>query len=189
MERPLVSVCLCVRKGGREGGLYKHYGQVLLHLRRVNSISSPYNKFPYAWTFLGGHLELYESFADCALRELAEEAGGNLKVTDPIMWTVENTIFKDEGRHYVVIMMIADWISGEPKVVEPEKCECWEWFCWNKLPGPLMQGIQNLVDKRLNSFWISASDCQLPSQNKWANLTQNWMEGEEKYDDSQDYTQ
>jgi len=156
MDRPLASVCLCVRKGFEKHvrGTPRISGydeirnaQVLLHLRKGKHA-------PGTWAFSGGHLELYEDFATCALRELAEEAGKNLKVTDPVVWTVENTIFKDEGRHYVVVMMIADWISGEPEVVEPEKCDRWEWFGWDKLPSPLMQGIQNLVDKRLNPFYI-----------------------------------
>ncbi len=32
---------------------------------------------------------------------------------------------------------MADWLSGEPNVMEPDKCEGWAWYDLNNLPKPL----------------------------------------------------
>lgn len=101
------------------------------------------------WGFPGGHLELYESFEEAAARETKEEAGiivpkHNLKV-----WTVENTLFREEGKHYVVVFVVTRWTPdmGKPINVEPDKCEGWEWRDWYHLPQPLMPGIDQLLQK------------------------------------------
>jgi len=43
--------------------------------------------------------------------------------------------------------MLCEYDSGEAKVMEPEKCEKWNWFEWNNLPEPLFLPIQNLLKK------------------------------------------
>ena len=40
-------------------------------------------------------------------------------------------------KHYVDIGMVAEWESGEPKVMEPDKLELWDWYDINNLPEPL----------------------------------------------------
>ena len=125
-KRPQVSVCLCVVKDGK----------VLLHKRKGGTSDKH-------WGFAGGHLEFGEEFEEAALRELAEEAGP-IVVTKPEFWAVANTIYDD--RHYIVIIMKANWLYGKEKVMEPDKCYCWDWFDWNKLPKPLLAGNQYLVD-------------------------------------------
>ena len=129
---PQVGVCLCVRKGDK----------MLVHKRKGKHA-------PGSWAFAGGHLEFYETFEECAIREMREECGP-LEVTWPVFWTAINTRFLEEGKHYVVVVMVCDWISGEPQVMEPKKCECWEWRSWNDLPAPLMQGLQWIKDRDMN---------------------------------------
>jgi len=131
---PRVGVCLCVRRDNK----------VLLHKRKGTHAGG-------TWAFSGGHLEKWETWEKCALREHLEEAG-DMKVTPPKFWTAVNTMFREEGRHYVVICMMSDWISGEARVMEPDKCECWEWYSWNNLPSPLMQGLQILKNQEKNPF-------------------------------------
>ena len=46
--------------------------------------------------------------------------------------------------------MICDLISGEPKVMEPDKNEQWQWFSWDNLPSPLIIGCEELVKRGLN---------------------------------------
>lgn len=48
--------------------------------------------------------------------------------------------------------MLADYDSGEVKIMEPEKCEQWEWFDWNNLPKPLFLPAQNLLKQKYNPF-------------------------------------
>lgn len=95
------------------------------------------------WCFPGGHLEFGESLEDCSIRETAEETG--IKIKNIHFGTITNDIFKNEDKHYITIFMLADYDSGEVNLMEPEKCEKWAWFDWNKLPEPLFLPIQNLL--------------------------------------------
>ena len=100
------------------------------------------------WFFPGGHLEFNESWGDCASRETLEETGITIK--NIRFGTTTNDIFQPEGKHYISIFMLSDYDSGEVKVMEPEKCERWDWFEWNKLPQPLFLPIQNLLKRNYN---------------------------------------
>ena len=74
----------------------------------------------------GGHLEVGESFVDCAKREVMEET--NLAIEDIKYQTTLNTIFSP-SKHYVTIIMKG--VASNPaslKNMEPEKSEDWEWI-------------------------------------------------------------
>jgi 8-oxo-dGTP diphosphatase len=102
------------------------------------------------WSYPGGHLENYETWEECATRELKEEVGIN--VTNLRFGFVTNDIFETEGKHYVTICMIADYESGEVIVLEPKKCEEWKWYSWENLPKPLFLPIQNQLLSGFNPF-------------------------------------
>ena len=102
------------------------------------------------WSFPGGHLEFGESWENCARREVLEETDltvGNLKFS-----TATNDIFEKENKHYITIFMIADSFSGELKIMEPDKCEKWKWFEWDKLPENLFVPIRNLKKQEYSPF-------------------------------------
>ena len=103
-----------------------------------------------AWCFPGGHLEFKETWEDCARREVAEET--DLKIKNINLGTVTNDIFEKEDKHYITLIMVSDYDSGEVKLMEPEKSERWEWFEWGKLPQPLFVPIQNLQKNGYNPF-------------------------------------
>ncbi len=42
-------------------------------------------------------------------------------------------------KHYAHIGLLADWDSGEPRVLEPEKSESWGWYDLENLPEPLFE--------------------------------------------------
>lgn len=146
-KRPKVGIGVLVRRDGK----------ILLHKRKSEHAYG-------TWACPGGHLEMFETFLESGIRELEEEAGSNLKVTESRLWTVCNTHFPEEDRHYVVVFLLCDYVSGEAQVMEPEKAECWKWFDWNNLPEPLIQGSlklkmrgKNPVDVNYNSL-PSAAD-------------------------------
>ncbi len=102
-------------------------GKVLLGKRK-----SSHGAGEYAWP--GGHLEYMESIVDCARREIKEETG--MEVQNVRFLRLLN--LKDyKPKHYIDIGLIADWKSGEPQVMEPEKCEGWDWYDLDNLPSPL----------------------------------------------------
>jgi 8-oxo-dGTP diphosphatase len=133
-KRPRVGVALIVRNNGR----------ILLHKRK--------NKFAFGtWACPGGKLEFGEGFEECALRELGEEAG-DMTVRGLEFVTSTNDIFTNENEHYITIFMRSDYVSGNPEVMEPEKCEKWEWHEWGNLPQPLMLPIVNLIKQGYSPF-------------------------------------
>ncbi|GAA5991290.1 hypothetical protein JCM5350_005321 [Sporobolomyces pararoseus] len=92
----------------------------------------------------GGHLELGESFEQCVEREVLEETGINLSTQleggEGIKFlTCTNDIFENSdggvGKHYVTVFMVCKLKRQgiEPKVMEPDKCQSWQWTSWGTL--------------------------------------------------------
>ena len=95
------------------------------------------------WAPPGGHLEFGESTEDCAKREALEETG--LVLDNVSQGPFTNDIFIAEQKHYVTLFMISNCPIGEPKVLEPDKCEGWDWFDWANLPTPLFRSLASLL--------------------------------------------
>ncbi len=117
--RPLVGIGVMVFKNGK----------VLVGKRKGS-----HGKNEYAWP--GGHLEYGESIIDCAIREVKEETGIE---TQNIRFQFVANVLKYLPKHYVHIGLVADWKSGEAKVLEPEKVEEWLWRDLDSLPEPLFE--------------------------------------------------
>lgn len=96
------------------------------------------------WCPPGGHLEFGESWLDCAKRETKEES--DLNITGAEFWGVTNDVFKEENKHYITLALRAPGYSGEPKIMEPEKCTEIGWFDLNNLPKPLFLTFINFLD-------------------------------------------
>lgn len=93
-------------------------GKILLTRRKGSHGEGQY-------AFPGGHLEYLESFEDCALRETMEECGSTIK-NIKFLFLTNST--KYSPKHYVHIGLTAEWESGEPQVMEPDKAEEWKWY-------------------------------------------------------------
>jgi 8-oxo-dGTP diphosphatase len=97
------------------------------------------------WGFPGGHLEFGESVEDCATRELLEETG--LKPLSLRLGPWVENIMEDGQKHYITIFVFIDSFIGEPELLEPDKCEGWQWYTWENLPRPLFSPIPSLLLK------------------------------------------
>lgn len=90
----------------------------------------------------GGKLEWNESFEEGAKREVREETG--IDIINARFLRLLN--FKAYDKHFVDVGLLADWVSGEPKVLEPQKCEGWAWYELGDLPEPLFHGVASLFE-------------------------------------------
>ena len=91
------------------------------------------------YSFPGGKLDYLESFEQCARREIKEECG--IKIRD-IRFQFLANLLEYEPKHFTHIGLIADWESGELMVLEPDKCESWNWYDLNRLPIPLFFAVK-----------------------------------------------
>jgi 8-oxo-dGTP diphosphatase len=118
-QKPKVGIGIMILKNGK----------VLLGKRKGSHGAGEF-------AFPGGHLEYMESFADCAAREAREECGAEIK---NIRFLYLANLTKYAPKHYAHIGLVADWASGEPQVLEPEKCESWDWYSLDDLPQPMFE--------------------------------------------------
>jgi len=81
----------------------------------------------------GGHLEFGETPEECAARETLEETG--LEISPAQFLTATNDYMPAENKHYITMFTICvrEKDSDEPQVLEPEKCEGWDWVSWEEL--------------------------------------------------------
>ncbi len=133
MEKPGIGVGVIIRRGNK----------VLLGKRKGAHGAG-------TWSFPGGKLDLWETPEECAMREVEEETGLKIKNLKNSIYT--NDMFKEEGKHFITLFVIADYDSGEPEIKEPNKCESWDWFEWDKLPQPLFLPICNYLSQSQSPF-------------------------------------
>jgi 8-oxo-dGTP diphosphatase len=118
MNQPRVGVATFIRRDGK-----------FLMGQRRNSHGHG------TWSIPGGHLEFGETPQQTAVRETLEETGMHIK--NVRFGAVTNDIFQAEGKHYITFWMIADWESGEPEILEPDKFVEQKWADLDTLPEPL----------------------------------------------------
>ncbi|MEK6935174.1 MAG: NUDIX domain-containing protein [Nanoarchaeota archaeon] len=139
MERPGVGLSAIVIKDNK-----------ILMGKRKNSHGAGTLAFP------GGHLEIYESFGNCLLREVKEETDLKVILIDEFPVKATEDFFKTENKHYVTLFMRAKYVEGDLKILEPDKCEFWKWFSWydiNTMPSnQLFLPVQNLIKQGYNPF-------------------------------------
>jgi 8-oxo-dGTP diphosphatase len=109
----------------------------------------------FVWCMPGGHLELGESFEECAHRETLEEAGveiENVRCVAISNWP--NYLSK----HFIRFGMAADYKSGELRDEEGKMTD-WEWFPLTELPEPIFLPSKTLVQEFLEgkSTYIDTS--------------------------------
>ena len=103
-------------------------GKVLLAKRKGS-----FGDGEYAWP--GGKMEYMESFEECARREVREETGMEIK---NVRFLRLMNLKHYAPWHFVDLELVADWQSGEPQLLEPDKFDEWQWYDFDKLPEPML---------------------------------------------------
>lgn len=91
---------------------------------------------------LGGHVEYGESPIETIKREAREELGieiGNIRFASC-------TNMVKYGKHYVDISFVAEILSGEPEIQEPDKIESVGWYALDDLPSPLFEPVRIVLE-------------------------------------------
>lgn len=121
----------------------------------------------------GGHQEKNERWETTALRELAEEAGDQIKVIirpnygptfsseSAMPLFVTNNVL-DNGAHYITVWLRGEWVSGEPKNAEPTKKKDWMWMTLSEITeDPRMRaGVEAWVTGKFHDalHWLPLSE-------------------------------
>ena len=94
------------------------------------------------WASAGGHLEIGETFEECARREAMEELG--VSVGELRFLCISNIIAY--GKHYVDIEFVGDISNQEPRLMEPESFIDSGWFNLDELPNPIFHAMRYALD-------------------------------------------
>jgi len=127
MERPIVGIAVLIINEDNE---------VLLGLRNSKLGKN-------TWAPPGGKLDKFESFEECAIREIKEET--NLDIDQLVYICTTNDIMKDIDAHYITLFFSTTSFHGDIKIMEPEKCLEWNWFDPNKLPDNKFFPFKNFL--------------------------------------------
>ena len=136
MDRPGVGIGVIIQN---------ELGRILIGKRKGSH--APYYSIP------GGHLENGETFEEAAIKE---ETG--LDISDLSLVAVTNNLrtFHESGKHYVSITFLCTRFTGEPRVMEPEKCESWGWYDPADLPQPHFDASELAIEcLRKNKGYIA----------------------------------
>jgi len=134
-KRPDMGVAVIVKKDNK----------VLMCERYKPDKSETWHSFP------GGRMEFGESFEDTAVREIKEETNLDIKIINKNPVAVTNEVIS-EDKHHITLFLEAVLISGELKIMEPEKVVKFEWFSWDNLPASLSPQAQNLIKTDYKPF-------------------------------------
>jgi 8-oxo-dGTP diphosphatase len=125
---------------------------VAVIVKRDNEILLGYRKSELGkntWGLPGGKLEFGEELIDCAIRELKEETNLIVKPKNLRLVGISNAVF-DDDLHYITVIYSTKKFKGELTILEPNKCESWEWFDYYHPPKDLFLPLKNFFkDKKI----------------------------------------
>ncbi len=120
------------------------------------------------WSKPGGGVKFGEKAEDAMVKEMKEELDIDVKIvgllphTDHIikmrsLSAKDSATVDTEGgsiEHWVALNFVAKIISGQPKNMEPHKCDKIGWFPMNKLPEKITQTTEEPVENYLAGRYI-----------------------------------
>ena len=110
------------------------------------------------YSMVAGHLDGQETFIQAIIREAKEEADIDLDEKDlevaHIMHRYSNS--GDIGtRERIDVFIVAKKWAGEPKNMEPNKCDDLNWFPFDQLPDNTIPYIKFALDSIKNKVFYS----------------------------------
>ncbi len=113
------------------------------------------------WSVPGGAVDVGESLEDAARREIREECGIEVDLTDTV--EVIQRITRDEAQrvrfHYVIVDYVARWVAGEPRPSE-EASEV-RWFRPEEFDGlDMTAGTAEVIRRLLARAGATSEGCE-----------------------------
>lgn len=104
---------------------------------------------------VSGHLEENETPHDCMIREAGEEAGIVLRPENLTVVHIMHRRDKESGGQRVDYFLTATAWEGEPRNMEPHKCDDLSWFPLQQLPENTLDFIREVIRLWPNSIFYS----------------------------------
>lgn len=101
-----------------------------------------------------GHVEKEESFSMALVREAKEEINIDIDEKDLRMVQLIHA-YKEE---YINVFFMTDKYVGDPKIMEPNKCDSLEWFDIKKLPENIIPRVKNVLINIKNNILYDDAD-------------------------------
>ncbi len=95
------------------------------------------------YSFPAGHLEGNETLAQAAAREGQEEVGV-IAAREDLRLVHVNSRNSHDGERVGFFFQAVKW-EGEPKIMEPDKCDGIGWFPLDSLPGNTIDYIKGVI--------------------------------------------
>ena len=111
-------------------------GKILL-LRRFNTGWGDGN-----YSVIAGHLDGNETFLQAMVREAEEEAGIELSQED---LEVVHVVHRKSNEERIDFFILAKRWKGDPRNMEPHKCDDLNWFEMDKLPENTIPYIRQAI--------------------------------------------
>lgn len=101
------------------------------------------------YSLVGGHFEEKERAKTVAIREAKEEIGVDIAEKDLEFVQVMHRLSDQE--RVDITFLVKKW-SGQPKNLEPNKCDELSWFKMNRLPENTIPCIRAVIESYLNKI-------------------------------------
>lgn len=119
--------------------IFNDTGEVLL-MKRGKGAKNEVGHF----TIPGGSIEFGETLIDGVAREVREEIGCEIEI-DGKLPAIDH-IIESEKQHWVTTIFTCRIKSGEPTILENEKCDEMGWFALSNLPSPLSASVKETLE-------------------------------------------
>lgn len=145
--------------------IIKKDGKILLGRRQNTTYYDGWYGMP------SGHVEVNEVPTQALIREIKEEIGVEVNTKDlKFAQALYRAAHDETGDRADYFFIVEKW-SGEPKIMEPEKCDDLQWFLTNQLPENMIHHEKEVFVNIIRGVDYSEEDLEHVHKNPNTTLT------------------